>query len=128
MVSEERGVGVEELVLSDEMIERAARVLDRAYDRHDATLESIAREVIEEAFSGVPLTSYGIGLALQFFDLVICVKDRGLASGAGVYRKGADPNGFDAVGHHLDISWGHEPHYIKRVAVSKIYPPEAPRV
>lgn len=105
----------------EELVERAARVLDRSYDRHEATLEQIAREVLEAAFEAVPVTNYGIGLTLQFFDMVICVKDRELDSAAGVYVSGDEPTSFDALGHTIDLSWRQEPvPHLSRVTVADL--------
>src|SRR5689334_6961830 len=79
------------------MIERAAR----AWWAHESdsdvawsdVIESVrngyrarAREALHAAFEGVPMVNYGIGLALGFFDLVICVKEKDLGAAAGVYR------------------------------------------
>lgn len=123
----------EELRVGDEMIERACRVLDPEWvEGKDHTPEGEAtwdqaEKVVRAAFDGVPLTNYGIGLALQFFDLVICVKENvggGPFPRAGVYASDG-PDGFVQLPHKLDVSWGHKPfRHLKRVAVSQIDCPE----
>lgn len=114
------------LEIHEDMIERAARVLDRSYDRHEMTLQQVAREVLEAAFEGVPITNYGIGLALQFFDLVICVKSFEMSARAGVYRK-TGPGEFEGLPHTIDASWGFEQgRHLKRVAISGLPAPDDP--
>jgi hypothetical protein len=119
------------VALGDEMIERAAAVLrDDAGEAGIAHTDcrDLAEEMLRAAFDGVPLVNYGIGQALQFFDLVICVKDREHSPAAGVYRANGKPHEFDVVPHYLEVSWQHKPtRYIKRVAVSKLDPPEIAR-
>lgn len=120
-----------ELVLHDDMVKRAARALDRAYDRHEMALEQVARDVLEAAFEEMPITNYGVGLALQFFDLVICVKDFESRPAAGVYQA-TSPETFDALPHDIEVSYGYvgdgsmneRERYIKRIAISKLPAPE----
>lgn len=111
------------------MIERAAR----AWWAHESdsdvawsdVIEAVqngyrarAEQVLHAAFEDVPITNYGIGLALQFFDLVICVKDRPMGAAAGVYRSNGDPDGFDGLSHSITVNYGHKPkRHIKSVTI-----------
>lgn len=115
------------LALSDEMIERAVLVGSRGDSRcPDGTpcthTACHYRAILEAAFEGVPITNYGIGLCLQFFDVVICVKERGLESAAGVYVSNG-PDGFDALDHHLGLSWAENPRRLRRIDISGIAAP-----
>ena len=103
-------------VFSDDMIERASAVLDCSPAK--------AREALEAAFTGVPVTNYGIGLALQFFDYVICVKDRPMAPAAGVYCSSGEGQ-FDSLPHEIEVNYGYKPtQHITRIALSKLPPPQ----
>jgi hypothetical protein len=114
-----------EIVLSDEMCQRAWDAYCEARDAGFDEPVEVMRAALRGAFDEVPLTNYGIGLALQFFDLVICVKDREHSPAAGVYRRTGKPHEFDAVPHTLEVNWGYKPtRYIKRVAVSRLEAPD----
>lgn len=108
-------------VLGDEMIDRAARALE-AGAGDGSSWEDLARRALEAAFDVVPIVNYGVGLCLQFFDLVICVKEDGVRSAAGVYMAPGDPTeGFDALDHHLDLRWSEKPtRRLTSVAISRI--------
>jgi hypothetical protein len=58
---------------------------------------------------------------------VVCIKDAepgSITPRAGVYRQGAEPDTFDALGHHLQVDWAQKPtRYIRRIAVSQLDPP-----
>lgn len=103
------------LTLDETMLARANAVLRNGGG---------AKAVIEAAFRGVPMTNYGIGLALQAFDLIIVVQDGGRVPATGVYRSSNPTEGFESLSHRLDVSWGERPtRFIKRVAISGIEPP-----
>jgi hypothetical protein len=107
------------------MVDRAARALeDAGYPNAGAMDRDAVRAALLAAFDGVPIVNYGIGLTLQFFDLVICVKDDALDTRACVYRRGSDPSTFDGVGHHLNVTWsGKGRRYMRRVDVTGIEAP-----
>ncbi len=115
-----------EVDIGDEMVERAARCLeDNGYEDTGGmdrdVVRAALRAALRAAFRDVPVINYGIGLCLQFFDLVICIRDDGLQSRAGVYQHGGEPHTFDALDHHLNLTWSEKPRrHVARVDVSKI--------
>jgi hypothetical protein len=112
-----------ELTLHDEMLDRAADAL-KSLGFEAPDIRDCAEAVIRAAFQGVPMSNHSIGTLLQFFDLVICVKDHEMASAAGVYRANGDPDGFDGLGHSINVSYGYDPdRYIKSITISGLDSP-----
>lgn len=108
MIATATSVDLPRLRISDEMIERAARALAEEVDGQlipatEAMWEQAARRAVHAAFDAVPLTNFGIGLALQVFDRVICVKGTGFDAEAGVFVRNGDPNGFDGLPHTMSV-------------------------
>jgi hypothetical protein len=119
---------VSDFVWSDESVQSGVAAFREAVEAGELDDEAVVRAVMEAVTKDVPPTNYGICLALNFFDLVICVKDHPGHPAVGAFRRdGDDPEAFlNLGGLGIDVSYGHGDHgrWIKRLAVSTIPEPE----